>query len=76
MREFDEDSLTAWLKDNGLEILEVRSVSFIDGPFFDFLLKFPLHVGFSQKLIIKFEKFLTDLNLFWGRHLAIKARKK
>lgn len=76
VREFDRESLVSWLKSYGLGVLSVQSVSFIDGPFFDFLLKFPLHIGFTQKLIIKFEQFLTNLGLSWGRHLAVKAKKK
>lgn len=76
VREFETHSLQAWLLRQGLEVLAARSVSFLDGPGFDFLLKFPLHLGFLQKLIIKFEQWLTNLGLFWGRHLVVKTRKK
>ncbi len=75
VREFNSQSLQAWLKSYGLEILEISSVSFLDGPGFDFLLKFPLHLGFLQKLVIKFEQWLTNLGLVWGRHLIVKAVK-
>jgi ubiquinone/menaquinone biosynthesis C-methylase UbiE len=76
VREFDKSSLVNWLRDNKLKVLDVKSVSFIDGPYFDFLLKFPLHINFFQKIIIYLEKFLTNLNLYFGRHLVIKLRKK
>jgi len=76
IREFNKNSLIKWLEVNDLKVLDIKSVSFIDGPYFDFLLKFPLHINFIQKIIIYFENLLTNLNLFLGRHLVIKLRKK
>jgi len=76
VREFDKSGLISWLEDNKLKVLDIKSVSFIDGPYFDFLLKFLLHVKFLRKMIICLEKFLTELNLFFGRHLIVKLRKK
>jgi len=76
VREFDKDDLVNWLENNDLEVLDVKSVSFVDGPYFDLLLRFPLHIQFLQKIIIYFEKFLSNSNLFFGRHLVIKLRKK
>jgi ubiquinone/menaquinone biosynthesis C-methylase UbiE len=76
VREFNRQSLKEWLQDNNLEVLNIKSVSFIDGPYIDFLLKVPLHITFLRNLIIYFEKFLTHLNLFLGRNLIVKLRKK
>ena len=76
VREFSRESLAQWLQGNGLEVLDIKSVSFIDGPYIDWLLKVPLHVSFLRKLIIKFENYLTNKNRFYGRHLVVKARKK
>ena len=76
IREFNKNGLVEWLEGNNLEVLDIKSVSFIDGPGFNFLLKFPLHISFTQKIIICFENFLTNLNLFFGRHLVIKLIKK
>ncbi len=75
IREFDKDSLILWLKKNGLVIADIKSVSFIDGPYFDTILKYPLHVSILRKIIIKFEFILTNFNLFFGRHLVVKAIK-
>jgi len=75
VREFNNKSLEGWLRGFGLDVLDIKSVSFIDGPFIDFLLKVPLHIKFLRNIIIKLEMFLTDLNLFWGRHLLIKVKK-
>lgn len=76
VREYTKDSLSQWLEANGFTVLAMRSVSFIDGPYMDWLLKVPLHVGFLRKLVINFEKYLTNKNYFYGRHLVFKVIKK
>lgn len=76
VREFKSFDLWNWVKENGFEPLTMKSVSFIDGPkWFEFILKIPLRISFTQKLILNFENWLTSKGLFWGRHLVIKARK-
>ena len=76
VREYTKESLCNWLEANGFSVVDIKSASFIDGPYMDWLLKVPLHTGFLRKLIINFEKYLTDKNYFYGRHLVLKAKKK
>ncbi|MFA5126624.1 MAG: methyltransferase domain-containing protein [Patescibacteria group bacterium] len=77
VREFSRDSLRQWLEANSLKIIEFKSVSFIDGPrWFEFLLKILLHIKISQRAIINLEKFFSDRNCFWGRHLVVSATRK
>lgn len=76
VREFDKNNLSQWLGANGFEVLYIKSVSFIDGPYMDWLLKVPLHTGFLRKLVISWEKYLTNKNYFYGRHLVVKVNKK
>lgn len=75
VREFNKSSLIDWVTRNGFKVLDIKSVSFVDGPYFDKLIKIPLHISFLQKLIIKLEMFLSWSNLFFGRHLIIKLTK-
>lgn len=75
VREYTKKSLSEWVEMNGFTVVDIKSASFIDGPYMDWLLKVPLHVGFLRKFIIYFEKYLTDKNYFYGRHLILKARK-
>lgn len=75
VREFSHKTMREWLENNGFKVLALKSASFIDGPGFDFLLKFPLHVKLSQRLIIALENHLTNRDMFWGRHLIVKAKK-
>ncbi|MDD2785425.1 MAG: methyltransferase domain-containing protein [Patescibacteria group bacterium] len=74
VREFNAKTLSGWLESNGFTVEKIRSVSFIDGPYFDFLLKMPLHWGPTQKTIIALERLLSSTGLFWGRHLAARAK--
>ena len=74
VREFSHKSLVSWLESNGFHVEGWRSVSFIDGPGFDFLLKIPLHWKPTQSLIIGMEKILSKTGLPWGRHLAVRAK--
>jgi ubiquinone/menaquinone biosynthesis C-methylase UbiE len=78
VREFDHKTITTWLFKNGIEVIDIKSVSFIDGPapYFDFLLKCLLHITPVRWFIIKIENLLTNLNLFFGRHLIVKGIKK
>lgn len=77
VREFTKDSLSKWLSDNNLEIKDIKSASFIDGPnWFEWILKFLLHVSIIRKSIIALEKQLTNSNLFFGRQLIVKVIKK
>lgn len=77
VREFSHQDAAAWLQKNNLQIVEIKSVSFIDGPgWFQYLLKIPLRIKFLQKFIIYLEKVMTQSGSFWGRHLVIKAIKK
>ncbi|MBT4850330.1 methyltransferase domain-containing protein [Candidatus Parcubacteria bacterium] len=77
VREFSKKSLSQWLEKNDYEVKVIKSASFIDGPrWFEFLLKVLLHIKIIQKAIIGLEKFLTNINLFFGRQLIIKAIKK
>ena len=76
VREFDRRKMTQWLESKGLNVVKIQSVSFIDGPCFDFLLKFPLHIVFLKRLIIEIEKKLSNLNIFYGRHLVVGAKKQ
>jgi ubiquinone/menaquinone biosynthesis C-methylase UbiE len=76
VREFTKTTMRHWLESHDLEIESLSSVSFIDGPYGNAIIKFPLHVPILQKLIIAFEKLLNRLPIFLGRHLAVKARKK
>jgi len=76
VREFDRKNLSMWLEWNGLKILNIKSTSFIDGPFIDFIFNPFLHFRLSRKIIIVFEKFLANQKLFFGRNLIVKAIKK
>lgn len=75
VREFDKRTLPAWLESRGFRVAKISSVSFIDGPGFDFLLKFPLHFGWSRWIVLRLERFLTRSHGFWGRHLVVQAYK-
>ena len=77
VREFDRDSLNKWVESYNLKILDIKSISFIDGPpIFEFLLKILLHIKITQKIIISLDKLFTKSNMFFGRHLIIKATRK
>ena len=73
VREFTAISLKKWLGDSGFEVERITTVSFIDGPYMDFILKIPLHIGFLRESIILFENILTRLDLHFGRHLVVRA---
>lgn len=75
VREFTRKSLVGWLRANNLEVVAVKSVSFIDGPGFDFPLKVLLHIPVLQKGIIRCEQALTRMNLLLGRHLIVQAKR-
>ncbi len=76
VREFSKKTMTEWLESRVFRVEDVTTVSFIDGPKMDFLLKVPLHTPPLRWLIIKFEQLLTVLRLTWGRHLVVKAIKR
>jgi len=76
VREFTKKTMSDWLESNGLVIESISSVSFFDGPYGNFIIKFPLHIPTLQKLIIWLEKSFNRTPIFLGRHLAVKARKK
>lgn len=77
VREFTKNTLNHWLERNNYKIESIKSTSFIDGPhWFEFLLKVLLHIKLTQIMIIGLEKFLTRINLFFGRQLIVKAIKK
>lgn len=74
VREFTPQSLREWLERSGFKVEELTTVSFIDGPYFDFLLKVPLHLAPLRRLIIWKEKWLSRLRLPYGRHIVLRAR--
>jgi ubiquinone/menaquinone biosynthesis C-methylase UbiE len=76
VREFSVGSMTQWLESRGLKVIDITTVSMIDGPSFDFLLKFPLHVSFAQKATIWFEQLLSKWKVPLGRHIVVKCEKQ
>ncbi|OHA59666.1 MAG: hypothetical protein A2589_02305 [Candidatus Vogelbacteria bacterium RIFOXYD1_FULL_46_19] len=76
VREFTAKTMREWLELSGLRVEKISSVSWIDGPYMDFLLKVPLHIPPLRKLTIWFEKLLTRSGLPFGRHLVLRAIKK
>jgi len=75
VREFTAKNLTNWLHSYNLTVVRIESVSFIDGPWCDLLLKLPLHFSCCGSVIIWIEKLLTQTKLFWGRHLIVAVEK-
>lgn len=75
VREFSAKTLENWVKEHDFKVESKTSVSYIDGPKFDFLLKIPLHIPGLQQLVISIDKLLSKLPIFWGRHLVFKVRK-
>ncbi|MHA1694074.1 MAG: class I SAM-dependent methyltransferase [Candidatus Helarchaeota archaeon] len=75
VREFDKKTIIKRMESNNFKIIEIKSVSFIDGPYFDYLIKFLLYFRFTRLLVIFFEKFLTKTKIMFGRHLILKAIK-
>ena len=75
VREFTMRSMREWLTSAGLRVESVRTTSFIDGPYADPVLKFPLHVPPLKVLIIWIEKALSATGLPYGRGLVAKATK-
>jgi ubiquinone/menaquinone biosynthesis C-methylase UbiE len=75
VREFTAKSLTDWLNLKGFAVEKVTTVSFVDGPFVDWLLKVPLHLSGLRRVIITFEKWLSKRGLSYGRHLVIRSRR-
>ncbi len=75
VREFSAKTMRFWLENRGWKVENITTASFVDGPWVDWLLKVPLHTPPLRWLIIKFEQALTGLNLKWGRHLVVKAKK-
>jgi len=77
VREFNKKKIYKLFKKYDLEIKDIKSISFIDGPlWFEWILKVLLHISIFRKIIIGIENMLTNTNLFFGRHLIIKAIKK
>lgn len=74
VREFNTKTLSDWLTSKGFRVEKIGTVSFIDGPYFDFLLKIPLHWKPTQRLIILIERLLSLSGLPWGRHLTVRAK--
>ncbi len=75
VREFTGESLAEWLKSRGLTINKISSVSYLDGPYGDILLKVLLHIPPAQKLLIALERALSNTGILWGRHLVVSAKK-
>ncbi|OHA88557.1 MAG: hypothetical protein A2653_03355 [Candidatus Zambryskibacteria bacterium RIFCSPHIGHO2_01_FULL_43_25] len=76
VREFTTRTMKEWLKSRGLLIQTIKTVSWIDGPYFDFLLKVPLHITIWRNFIIWFEERLAKTGLPFGRHMILKVSKK
>lgn len=76
VREFTKKSLINWVESQGFTVDYATTVSFIDGPGFDFLMKIVLHLPILKQLVLWKENFLTNLKLVFGRHLVIKLTKK
>jgi len=75
VREFSKKKLLNWLKENNLDINYIGSVSFLDCPGINTLMKYMLHFSWSRKAIIFVENILSSLGLVYGRHLIVKAIK-
>ena len=73
VREFTKKTMTEWLATRELKVEDAKTASFINGPYFDFLLKVPLHISPLRWGTIWFERILTYLNLNLGRQLIVKA---
>lgn len=75
VREFTTETLVRWLESRQLTVDRLTTVSFIDGPGFDFLLKIPLHVGPLRRLIVSIERLLSRTGWPLGRHIVVCAHK-
>ncbi len=75
VREFSRTSLRASLEQHGFDVKKVRYCSYVDGPYFDTLLKYPLHLAPLRWLIISFEQALGRTALPLGRHLVFLAKR-
>ncbi len=75
VREFTGSSLATWLTGYGLTCTRPRSVSFLDGPWIDQILKIPLHVYPLRAAIIFLERMLSKTTILWGRHLVVLLKK-
>tara|TARA_R110000868_G_scaffold99535_2_gene273902 strand:+ start:10179 stop:11009 length:831 start_codon:yes stop_codon:yes gene_type:complete len=75
VREYTPAGIRAWFGARGMVIERMTVVSFIDGPWFDTLLKVPLHIGPLRRLTISIERCLSRRNFLWGRHIVFRARK-
>lgn len=75
VREFTGRSLSDWLSKNNFAVKNLKSASFIDGPWIDTLLKVPLHIKPMRSFLIWLEKKLIASGFLWGRHLVLEARK-
>jgi len=75
VREFNKKNIVKQIEQNGFRVIDIKSVSFIDGPYFDYLIKFLLYFKFTRLLVIYFEKFLTKTKFMFGRHLVLKLTK-
>ncbi len=76
VREFTQKSMRSWLESRRLTVESIKTASWIDGPYFDFLLKVPLHITPLRLLIIWMEKIATHSGLPFGRHLVLRAGKR
>lgn len=75
VREFTMNSMKQWLTAFDMQTVGMQTTSFIDGPYIDTIMKFPLHVGPLRACIIWFEKVLSATRLPFGRNLVVKAIK-
>lgn len=75
VREFTHRSLVDWVMGQGFTLRDVRSVSFIDGPYGDSILRVLLHFTFFRRWIINLEHFISRTGSFWGRHLVACLKK-
>lgn len=76
VREFTVKSMSTWLNSHGLLVESIKCASFVDGPYFDFLLKVPLHIKPLRELLIWVEKLLTGSGLPFGRHMVLRAVRR
>ncbi|HWP61366.1 MAG TPA: class I SAM-dependent methyltransferase [Candidatus Paceibacterota bacterium] len=75
VREFSTSGMRAWLEKNGFRVESINTVSWIDGPSFDFLLKFPLHTRIGRAMLFGTERALSKTGLSLGRHMVVRAAR-
>lgn len=76
VREFTAKGIVTWLNKRGLVVEDIKTISWIDGPFMDFCIKIPLRINIIKYIIIYIEQLLTQSNMPLGRHLVVKLKKQ